>query len=56
MKLGTLQQAFRNKKFWYTFFCTPNNMFPHTVVHLTFRAPQIVACGRVDTNVHLLQR
>ena len=24
-------------------------MFPHTVVHLTFRAPQIVVCGRVDT-------
>ena len=42
------------------FFRAPNNIFAYTIVHLTFRAPQIVIRARVNTNVylavHLLQR
>ena len=53
-------QGFKNWKSWYTFFRAPNNMFAYTIVHLTFRAPQIVvrACVRANLYlvVHLLQR
>ena len=45
---------------WYKFFCAPNNMLAYTIVHFTFRAPQIVVPVRVYANVylavHLLQR
>ena len=31
----------------------PNNMFVYAIVHLTFRAPQIVIRAHVYTNVYL---
>ena len=41
-------------------FRAPNNMFAYTIVHLTFRAPQVVVYARVYANkyltLHLLQR
>ena len=36
------------------FFRAPNNIFVYTIVHLTYRAPQIFICARVYTNVYLL--
>ena len=52
-------QGFKNQKSWYTFFRAFHDMFAHTIMHLTFRAPQIVirACvyANVYLNVHLLQ-
>ena len=35
------------------FLCTYNNMFAYTIVHLTFRTPQIVACAHVHTSIYL---
>ena len=34
-------------------FCATNNMFPNTIVHLTFRAPAIVINTHVDANMYL---
>ena len=42
------------------FFHAPNNMFAYTIVHLKFRAPQVVIHAHVYANMylalHLLQR
>ena len=35
------------------FLCTYNNMFAYTIVHLTFRTPQMVACAHVHTSIYL---
>ena len=43
-------------EFWYTFFRAPNNMFAYTIVHLTFRAPQLVvrvACRAPTTKIEI---
>ena len=39
-------QGFKNLKSWYAFFHAPN-MFAYTIVHLTFRAPQIFVHARI---------
>ena len=55
-----MQQGFKIQKSWYTFFRARNNIFAYTIVHLTFRAPQIVIRTCMYTTmylaVHLLQR
>ena len=45
--------GFKNYKSWYTFFRAPNNMFVYAIVHLTFRAPKIVARSCLYTNAYL---
>ena len=47
-------QGFKNQKSWYMFFSVPNNMFTHTIMHLTFPAPQIVICPCLSTKVYLV--
>ena len=34
-------------------FCAANNTFAYMIVHLTFRAPQILVCAHVYANVYL---
>ena len=48
-----IKQGFKDQKFWCIFLRAPNNMFTYTIVHLILRAPQIIVCARMYTNVHL---
>ena len=54
-KMSKMSQGFKNQKSWYMFFGACDSMVAHTIMHITFCAPQIVVCAHMYADMYLVE-